>query len=195
MKRFKLSLLILAIIFANTAYALDENQFLKANEIYMAAVDGNEKDIVNASNYLNTLSESAPYDSLIQTYLGSLESMMGEHVYMPWNKMKHVEKGSEQMDDALDEMDTQHDTAMLGGTPISIRMKIIAAHTYFRFPGFLNRYQDAKDLVADVFESPIFQTSSIESKNSIYELAAAMAEQDDDKKSQADYLAKIKKPE
>jgi len=171
---------------------MQENQFTEAHSIYMKAVDGNESDVKKATDYFNKLSESEPYDIFVQTYRGSLESIMAQHVYMPWNKMKHVDAGSEHMDNALDEISETHDIQTLGGTPLSFRMKLIAAHTYFQFPRFLNRYQDAKDLVADLLESPQLENTSIESKNSLYQLAAAMAEEDGNKQKQSEFLSKIK---
>jgi len=190
--KIKALILILTIFGATTAYAIDENQFNNSHALYLSAVDGNKKQVRDAKQHFKTLSVSGPNNALIQTYIGSLESLMATHVYMPWNKMKHVELGSELMDEAIEEIDETHDNTTIAGTPLSIRMKTIAAHTYFRFPKFLNRYQDAKDLVAEIEESPLFATSSIESKNSIYQLAADIATEEDNEQLASDYLAKLK---
>lgn len=192
MKALKLITLLFAATFTPTIHAMTEEKFVEAHAIYMTASNGNEEVVIDASKYFKKMSEQAPYDILVKTYLGSLESMMAEHVYMPWNKMKYVEIGSEQMDEALDELTNKHDNTTLGGTPLSVRMKTIVAHTYFRFPKFLNRYQDAKDIVAEILESSAFTVSSIDSKNNIYKLAADMAKEDENKEQQARYLAKIK---
>ncbi len=192
MKICTLLLLVSTFGFFTSANAIQENQFSEAHSIYMTAVNGNESDVKKATEYFNKLSESEPYDIFIQTYRGSLESMMAEHVFMPWNKMKHVDAGSELMDDALDEISELHDTITLGETALSVRMKLIVAHTYFRFPRFLNRYQDSKDLVSDLLESANFNNASTETKNSLYQLAAAIAEDDGNKIIQSEFLIKIK---
>jgi len=192
MKTYILLLLVSVSSFATSANAMQESQFTDALKIYLTAVDGDEGDVKKASDYFNKLSESEPFDIFVQTYRGSLESIMAQHVFMPWNKMKHVDAGSELMDTALDATSEIHDTQTLGGTALSFRMKLVTAHTYFRFPKFLNRHQDAKDLVADLLESSQLENASVETKNSLYELAAAMAKDDDDKQKQSEFLSKIK---
>ncbi len=186
---FLLSLLVLNII--TTAQAMDVTQFNELNARYLSAVNGDKNSVRKAIRYFNKLTIPAPYDSLIQTYRGSLESVMATHVYMPWNKMKHVELGSDLMDDALDEMTEIHDTTQLNGTSLSIHIRLNIAHSYFSFPDFLNRYQDSKDLISEILESPQFKSANIEIKNSTYELAAAMAKKDGDKQKQTAFLSKI----
>jgi len=176
---------------ATSAYALDENTFTTWQAAYLKGIDGSESDLENAIRYFDNVSEAEPYDIFVNTYRGSLRSRMAQHVYMPWNKMKHVDAGSEFMDDALDEITEIHERQTLGGTAISFRMKLVVAHTYSRFPRFLNRYQDAKDLVTDLLASPQLATASTDAKNSLYGLAAAIAEDDGDKTKQSDYLSHI----
>ncbi len=186
-----LFMLYLLLGFISAANAMDERLFKEADAIYMSAVDGDEDQVERAIEYFDGLNESAPYDLLVKTYRGSIETLMAAHVFMPWNKMKHAELGAEMMDDALDELAAEHDSTTLGGTALSVRMRLIAAHTFFRFPRFLNRYQDSKELVADILASAQFKKSSTNSKNSLYGLAALMAEADGDKQKQAEFLGKI----
>ncbi len=192
MKIYTFLLLVLTSSFVTSPNAMQESQFSEAHSIYMTAVDGSESDVKKAANYFEKLSVTEPFDTFIQTYKGSLESLMATHVFMPWNKMKHVDAGSELIDNALDEISEIHNIQTLGGTTLSFRMKLVAAHTYFRFPRFLNRYQDAKDLTTDLLESPQLESASVESINSLYQLAAAMAEEEDNKQKQSEFLSKIK---
>ena len=175
----------------STAYALDDNNFKESHDIYMSAVNGDKSDVRKAAAHFDNLNTTEPFDRFVEVYKGSIESLMATHVYMPWNKMKHAELGSELMDDAIDEISESHDVTTLDGTALSLRMKLVAAHTYFRFPKFMNRYQDAKDLVADILESTFFSISNTTTKNSLYQLAAEMAKEDGDTASQKAYLAQI----
>ncbi len=189
----KISVLVFFLI-SNTitlAQAMDEAQYSEADARYLAAVNGNKNSVRKAIRYFDRLTLPAPYATLIKSYRGSLESIMATHVYMPWNKMKHVESGSEQMDEALDELTEIHDTTKLNGTSLSILIRLNIAHSYFQFPDFLNRYQDAKDLISEILESPQFFNANVEVKNNVYELAAAMATKDGDNQKQADFLSKI----
>ncbi|VAW83986.1 hypothetical protein MNBD_GAMMA18-2432 [hydrothermal vent metagenome] len=191
MKAFLLfsSLLIANII--TPAQAMDEAQYNEADARYLAAVNGNKNSVQKAIRYFDKLTVPTPYNTLIKSYRGSLESIMATHVYMPWNKMKHVELGSEQMDEALDELTEIHDTTKLNGTSLSLLIRLNIAHSYFQFPSFLNRYQDAKDLISDMLETPQFSSANIEVKNNVYELAATTAGKDGDKQKQTDFLSKI----
>jgi len=191
----KIFLLISALLISSaiiSVQAMDDAQYAKANTLYLNAVNGDDENLVlQAKKYFDQLQVNKPYDSLIKSYQGSLESVMSAHVFMPWTKMKHAEVGAEQMDDALDEMTEIHDVTMLNGTALSLLVRLNIAHTYFRFPRFLNRYQDAKDLVAEILESPQFTSAKLEVKNNVYKLAADMAAQDDDKLRQTEFIAKI----
>ncbi len=188
---FLISALLISSIVASVQ-AMNNDQYSEANALYLAAVNGDDEDLVlQAIKYIDQLKVNKPYDSLIKSYRGSLESMMSAHVFMPWTKMKHAEIGAEQMDDALDEMTEIHDATILNGTSLSILIRLNIAHTYFQFPRFLNRYQDAKDLVAEIIESPQFSSATLEIKNNVYKLAADMAAQDGDKLRQTELIAKI----
>jgi len=191
MKAFLLfsSLLIANII--TPAQAMDEAQYKEADARYLTAVNGNKNSVQKIIRYFDQLTVPAPYDTLVKSYRGSLESVMATHVYMPWNKMKHVELGSEQMDEALDELTEIHDTTKLKGTSLSLLIRLNIAHSYFQFPDFLNRFQDAKDLISEILETPQFSDANIEVKNNVYELAAAMAGKDEDKQKQTSFLSKI----
>lgn len=184
------ALLISSVV--TSVHAMDDDLYLKANALYLDAVNNDDEDLVlQARKYIDQLQVNKPYVSLIKSYQGSLESLMAGHVFMPWTKMKHAEVGAEKMDDALDEMTEVHDVTLLNGTALSLLVRLNIAHTYFRFPRFLNRYQDAKDLVAEMLESPQFTSAKLEVKNNVYKLAADMAAQDDDKLRQTEFIAKI----
>ena len=100
---FLLLLFVLSII--TSAQAMSDDQYNQANAIYLEAVNSDDEERVQqAIKYFDQLQLNKPFDSLIKSFRGSLESIMATHVYMPWNKMKHVELGSEQMDEALDEL-------------------------------------------------------------------------------------------
>lgn len=188
---FLSSLLVLSITTA--AQAMSDDQYNQANAIYLEAVNSDDEERVQqAIKYFDPLQVNKPFDSLIKSYRGSLESIMATHVYMPWNKMKHVELGSEQMDEALDELTEIHNTTEFNGTALSILIRFNIAQSYFQFPDFLNRFQDAKELVSEILETPQFTDADIEVKNGVYALAAAMAEKEGDKLKQTEFLSKIR---
>ena len=190
----KAFLLFSALLIANIitpAQAMDEAQYNEADARYLATVNGNGNSVKKAIKYFDKLTVPAPYDTLVKSYRGSLESIMATHVYMPWNKMKHVELGSEQMDEALDELTEIHNTTEFNGTALSILIRFNIAQSYFQFPDFLNRFQDAKDLISEILETPQFSNANIKVKNNVYELAAAMAEKEGDKSRQIELSSSI----
>ena len=189
----KIFILLSLLLISNIAsvHAMDDTQYNEADARYLAAVNGNKNSVRKTIRYFKGLTAPAPYDTLVKSYLGSLESIMAKHVYMPWNKMKYVDSGSEKMDEALDEITEIHDTTKLNGTSLSILVRLNIAQSYFQFPEFLNRYQDSKDLVNEILSSPHFKSTNTRIKNSTYELAAAMAEKEGDKQKQASFLTQI----
>jgi len=190
MKTLPRFLLLLMTSFAIPAHAMNDSEFTTLHSIYMKGINGSENDLKNAISHFEHLPSPAPYDIFINTYRGSLRTSMAQHVYMPWNKMGHVDAGSELMDNALDEITEIHETQTLAGTALDFRMKLVVAHTYFRFPRLLNRFQDAKDIVAELLESLQRTTANTEAKNSLYKLAAAIAEEDGDAEKKAEFLSK-----
>lgn len=172
--------------------AISNDDFLTAHSIYLTATNsGEEADIEQAEQQLAKLTLTGPEHELIDTYLGSLESLKATTVFFPWNKMKHVDQGVEMMDRALESINTPHQQTLLAGVAISLRMQLICAHTYFAFPRFLNRFQDAKDLVADILESPQLADANTLFKNALYLLAADIAKDEDNIEQQQQYLKLI----
>ncbi len=174
-----------------SVYAMDDRQITEARDRYLAAVNGSRNQVKKAIKHFEKMQVSAPYNSLIKAYRGSLESVMATRVYMPWSKMKYVDLGSEKMDDVLDDMTEIHDVTSIKGTSLSLYIKSSIAQTYYRYPRYLNRYQDAKDILNEILESPQFLNSNLIFINTIYTFAAQMAENDDDKEKQTDFLSKI----
>ncbi len=171
-----------------SAQAMTEAEFQTALTAFMAAANETSDDsIEQAEQQLSQIQSTGPAQALSQVFLGSLEAMKATTVFFPWNKMKHVEQGSEMMEEALDLIDESHKNTLLGDTPISLRMKLTVAYTYYRFPRFLNRYQDAKDLVADILASPLLAQASPDYRASFYRLAANIAGEDKDLEKQALY--------
>ncbi len=190
MKTVLFLLLLFVLSITTSAQAMSDDQYNQANAIYLEAVNSDDEERVQqAIKYFDQLQLNKPFDSLIKSFRGSLESIMATHVYMPWNKMKHVELGSEQMDEALDELTEIHNTTEFNGTALSILIRFNIAQSYFQFPDFLNRFQDAKDLISEILETPQFTDASIEVKNGVYALAAAMAEKEGDKSRQIELLS------
>ncbi len=186
------SLVLLGTSFS--AQAISTAEFRSADATYLQAVgDASDKNIKQAEAALKQLSAEGAEQSLIQVYMGSLESLKATTVFFPWNKMTHVDLGTEMMEKALDSMDESHDKTMLDGVPVRLRMQLICAHTYSAFPRFLNRFQDAKDLVAEMLESPLLSRTRVEFKNNLYDLAVKIAEEEGDVASQPRELSTLNK--
>lgn len=185
---FSTSLLLLS----SASHAMSESEFNSAFQLFINAADKyDEQSIEKADDHLANISTSGVPSDLVLVFRGSLESMRANTVFLPWNKMTHVDAGVEMMEDALDNIDDAHEQTTLGGASIALRIKSVAAHTYFSFPKFLNRYQDAKDLLADILESPRLESASQDFRNSIYRLAADMAEEEGNIQQQQHYLGLI----
>ncbi len=48
--------------------------------------------------------QAIPYpDPVEKAYLGTVQMLMAEHTFFPWNKLKHFSEGSKMLDEAIEE--------------------------------------------------------------------------------------------
>ena len=94
--QLKRSFLIGLVSFAPTlALANPSSDVL---DIYNQAVQGNEDMVEVAYERLNDTLQQDGATPLTLVYLGSTETLMGRDAFLPWNKMKYVEKGLSTID-------------------------------------------------------------------------------------------------
>lgn len=126
-----------------------ETVFLKA-----VAGEASPDPAVEAYAALTTDATAAP---LVLAYLGSAQTLQGREAWMPWNKMKAVERGLSSIDKALRQLAPRHEEARLRGNPVAAETRLVAAATFLSIPdGIFHRADQGRGLLRGAVAQPGF---------------------------------------
>ncbi|CAH7192184.1 hypothetical protein L1D33_03660 [Vibrio chagasii] len=170
---FRRSLLIgLASIAPTLALANPSSDVL---DIYNQAAQGNEELVEVAYERLNDTLQQDGATPLTLVYLGSTETLMGRDAFLPWNKMKYVEKGLSTIDKSLgllkDEDQPIHEQPRVQGLPDSYLTRAMAAVTYTSLPDMFNHFDRGYDLFLSLLSEDEFQQQHFSATSWIYRYA------------------------
>ncbi|CAH6840322.1 conserved exported hypothetical protein [Vibrio chagasii] len=170
---FRRSLLIgLASIAPTLALANPSSDVL---DIYNQAAQGNEELVEVAYERLNDTLQQDGATPLTLVYLGSTETLMGRDAFLPWNKMKYVEKGLSTIDKSLgqlkDEDQPIHVQPRVQGLPDSYLTRAMAAVTYTSLPDMFNHFDRGYDLFLSLLSEDEFQQQHFSATSWIYRYA------------------------
>ena len=170
---FRRSLLIgLASIASTMALANPSSDVL---DIYNQAAQGNEDLVEVAYERLNDTLQQDGATPLTLVYLGSTETLMGRDAFLPWNKMKYVEKGLSTIDKSLvllkDEDQPIHEQPRVQGLPDSYLTRAMAAVTYTSLPDMFNHFDRGYDLFLSLLAEDEFQQQHFSATSWIYRYA------------------------
>jgi hypothetical protein len=192
MKRHLLSILLAgACVCANAApheaapagFAPARQQFLLG-----AGGDGSARDA--AADAFHALAAANPGHPLLAAYEGAAIALKGRDALMPWNKMKHAEKGANLIEKALAQLAPEHDDALFNGSPESIEIRLVAANTLLALPDFMNRRAGGMRAVEAALASPAFALAPRRVRAGLYGAAARVAGTD---KRQSDEIGFLRK--
>ncbi|MCW4442830.1 hypothetical protein AB4582_11890 [Vibrio splendidus] len=169
----KRSLLIALVSFApSLALANPSSDVL---DIYNQAAQGNEDLVEVAYERLNDTLQQDGATPLTLVYLGSTETLMGRDAFLPWNKMKYVEKGLSTIDKSLvllkDEDQPIHEQPRVQGLPDSYLTRAMAAVTYTSLPDMFNHFDRGYDLFLSLLAEDDFQQQHFAATSWIYRYA------------------------
>ncbi|VAW52288.1 hypothetical protein MNBD_GAMMA06-1252 [hydrothermal vent metagenome] len=173
------SVLLLALQITTT-FAIAEQNFIDAQEIFEQSLAGNESKTTAAIDSFQTLVNNNPEQPLFLVYLGSAYTLKARDSWMPWTRLSNVDTGLEKIDKAIQMLTPEHGEQKIRGSIISIETRLVAISTFLQVPGFLNRFQDAKDLMHETVNSPAYPLSPPIVKGRLQLWAAEIAIQDDD---------------
>ena len=167
------------------AHAGLEQSFGRAQAAFYAYTLEQGGSFESAWQEFEQLDLQYPDHPAVQMYYGSLETVKARDAWMPWSKMKWVEQGLDRMDRALSLLEPVHEQQKLGANTIAMDSRLVAANTFLAVPSFLNRLQDAKDVLADMLDSVELEQQPLELRQAIYRIGVKIAE----KEGKADELA------
>ncbi|MCG7495644.1 hypothetical protein MHO82_02080 [Vibrio sp. Of7-15] len=137
---------------------------------------GDQSATKSAYEKLLKLDEKNPGNPLIKTVLGSTETMLGRDAWMPWNKMKHVERGLARMDKAIELLGPEHMQETFFGLPLPIWVQTTVGCTFVEMPQIFNRLNAGSEILEETLELELMQYLPFEGKSSTYLCAAIAAE-------------------
>lgn len=189
-----LNLAVLAVsvlVFPTSGLAADlAPKFIDAHAVFETSLAGDKNATQPAIEKFSMLVEQNPAQPLYRVYLGSTYALRARDAWMPWTKLRNVEKGLEMIDKALLMLTPEHDEQRLRGSIVSTETRLVAVSTFLRVPGFMNRRQPAKDLLRETLDTPVFDASPALVKGRLYLGAANIARREDQKVAERDYLEK-----
>ncbi|HEY8069675.1 MAG TPA: hypothetical protein VIF38_12400 [Burkholderiales bacterium] len=169
-------LIVLALLLAAGVAAAADTPFTEAQQVFMRAQQGQEKDVEPAIAAFEALARAEPRNPAYAAYLGSATTLKGRDALMPWNRVKYVEEGLDRLDGALAGLKPEHDKELLRGVPVSMEARLVAANTFMRLPdGIFHRRAQGKKLVADLLKDPTLAAAPASFRAAVDKAAAEAA--------------------
>lgn len=175
-----LAALSAALLTTTPASAYAEADYDAANKHLLAANAGDKSAIPAAIEKFGGLSKAEPTNPLLLVNLGAVTSMQSRTTMLPWKKISYAEDGLALQDRALALLAPAQDTELHNGTPVSLLVRYVASNTFLAVPGFFNRGAQGGKLMNEILTNPMFETSPLQFKGTVWMRAARWA--DDDKR-------------
>lgn len=173
------SVFVISLVAGNSwAAKTSEIWFKKAVNVFNQSLAGDESVTGVALNQFKMLSMTYRDNPLFFAYKGACKTLMGRDAWMPWNKASYTEEGLEDISKALRMLKPKHDQQMMLGSPISVETRLIAVSTFSEVPDSFNHFEKAKKVLKELFQSPALKASPPELQAKVYQLAAKIARQE-----------------
>lgn len=170
--------IVLVSFSANVSFAETRDaDFQAAYEAYLSVSNNEGGSAKKLAKRWDTLHRENPNDPLTLVVLGSSHTLMGRDALMPWSKLRHTEKGLEEMALAQRLITAEHDREFFRGMSVTHHVKTTAAIVYSQVPDFFGRHEDGFYLFEDVLSDPAFQQLPGEAKTYVYYFGIAAAAQ------------------
>jgi len=128
----------------------DAPEFQSAYKSYLTVSNDEGGSAKKLSSVWEVLHQADEKDPFVLVMLGSSHSLMGRDAMMPWSKMRHTEKGLEEMAIAQRLLTEKHESIYFEGMPVSLHVKTIAGITFSQVPDFFGRSEEGFYLLEDV---------------------------------------------
>jgi tetratricopeptide (TPR) repeat protein len=181
--KFLIFSLALSLIVPSLAAALTQEEataeFFRARESSALARKGDTSATERAFDQFARLTEANPQQPLYRAYYGSMYTIKARDAWFPFTKLRNVDAGTDLIGKALAALTPEHDKESIGGVAVSLETRLVAASTFASIPKAFGRYQQAKDVLADLLASPVFGSSPPAFQAAVYVQAAKIALKDE----------------
>lgn len=168
--------LLIAAMALPTAQAAPEASFQPAYQAFLQGGAGDKAAVDRAATAFTDLSAAEPGNPVLMAYAGAATAMKAGTTMLPWKKMGYAEDGLAMIDKALGLLAPAHDAPLQHGTPGTLEARFIAASTFLAVPDFMNRNARGTALLGEVLQSPLFASSPLPFRGTVWMRAAALAQ-------------------
>jgi hypothetical protein len=168
-------------------------RFQKAAQLFEQARAGSTEAVVPAQEAFKDLLHSDASNPLFVAYYGSTFAIRARDGGAPWQKIKWINEGIDNIDRALALLGPQYDTRTMRGVPVSLETRLVAVATYIPLPGLFNRMSVARQQLAAAMGSESFANASNDLRGRFYYEDALIAHADGDKEHERRSLQEVLK--
>ncbi|MES9884444.1 MAG: hypothetical protein ABW185_26660 [Sedimenticola sp.] len=138
MKANRVVTILLCMVLAAGVSAAAElgEEFAQATEVFNSYYKEEGGSWDEAMAKFAVLDDRSPNNPVVLVHMGSLETLKARDAWMPWTKIKWVEKGLDRIDLALKKIAPNHDKERVKGVAISLLTHIVAVNTFLDVPEF-----------------------------------------------------------
>ena len=156
--------------------AAAEAPFANAAKIFVEARDGQAGQIAPAIAAFEALVRAEPRQPLYAAYLGSAITLQAREAWMPWNKVKYVERGLDHIDQALAALKPEHERQLLRGIAVGLETRLVAASTFISLPdGVFHRRAAGRKLLDALLRNPALAAAPEPFRGAVQKTAAQAA--------------------
>jgi hypothetical protein len=168
---------------------VNEASFVRAVGLFDRARSGESAATEPAVAAFDALVRNEPQQPVYAAYLGSALTLKGRDAWMPWNKMRYVEQGTDRIDGALAALKPEHDARLLRGVPASIETLFVAATTFVKIPdAIFHRRGDGKRILVRLLAHPALAAAPQGFRAAVQLAAADEARRDERRDEEAALL-------
>ncbi|KAB0301353.1 hypothetical protein F2Z80_20005 [Vibrio fortis] len=176
LQSIKTSLFVSTLAFGLAVSApVSANPTPEALSMYNQAAQGDKEMVEAAHDALKSILDKEGATPLTLVYLGSTETLQGRDAFLPWNKMKYVEKGLATIDKSLTLLNSIDqpvaEQVRVQGLPEAYLTRAMAATTYTSLPDMFNHFDRGYDLYLDLLSEEEFSHQNFAATAWIYRYA------------------------
>jgi hypothetical protein len=168
-------------------------RFQQAAQLFEQARAGSAAAVGPAQDAFKELLQTDSANPLFVAYYGSTFAMRARDGGAPWQKIKWVNEGINNIDHALALLGPQYDAKTVRGVPISLETRLVAIATYIPLPSLFNRMSVARQQLALAMSDPSFASASNELRGRFYYEDALIAHSDGDAEHERRSLREVVK--
>lgn len=180
-KQLAVAMSLCALSFGAQATAGEERHSALLPE-YIAASDGDSDARERAFEGYEQWVKESPESPTAQVYYGGVFALKGRDAWMPWNKMRHTEKGLDIMAKAVGLIEKTPAASDRSSLAERVDVLSMAGINFTQVPKFFGRFGEGYDLLTTLVESEDLSMLPIESVAHVYYFAGQAAEKNNAEK-------------